>query len=107
MKDLTETKPLIQDLIRRWENLLADNRHSPEIEYRLYKMILHLHPLADRIYMKTVHARELILQCIAKTDTLRQELRRKGPSRFVYLTDIERTFEIILKKTYEFRVKAG
>lgn len=50
----------------------------------------------------------MILQCLEQTKHMRKNQDTGGKKNiFHILTDLEKTFELLLKKTYEFRIKAG
>jgi len=79
----------------------------PEIAYRMEKLAHRMAPLADKIFLKTVKARLLLVECREKTVALQNQIESHGNNTFHVLTDLEKTFEYLLTKTYEFRVKAG
>ena len=79
----------------------------PEIAYRMEKLAHRMAPLADKIFLKTVKARLLLVECREKTVALQNQIESHGNNTFQVLTDLEKTFEYLLTKTYEFRVKAG
>jgi hypothetical protein len=102
-----DEKTTVSDLCREWQNLVDHERLSPEAEYRIRKLLDRTAPVADRIFVKTVKGQQLIRECAERTRDLRTRLG--GPSDRVYrsLDSLERSHEELLKKTYEFRVKAG
>ena len=90
-----------------WESMVQMERLHPEIAYRIEKLVHRIAPLADKVFLKTVKARELLVECREKTAALQNQIESDGNNAFYLLTNIEKTFEDLLRKTYEFRIKAG
>lgn len=83
-------------------------RHlHPEIAYRMEKLAHRMAPLADKVFLKTVKARLLLVDCRDMTAALQDQIYSGGNNAFHVLTNLEKTFEYLLTKTYEFRIKAG
>jgi hypothetical protein len=106
-----ESEPLrqvtLRELSRGWEQLLQVEMMPAELEYRIRRLIDRAPPLADKMFLKTLKGREMILQCAEQTLVVRTELESGGVRIYEALTELEKTYEDLLKKTYEFRVKAG
>ena len=100
-------KTTIRDLCRDWQLLVDHAQLSAEAEYRIRKLVDRTTPVADRIFVKTAKGRELIRECAQKTRELRELLGNHGDEMYRRLDALERSHEELLKKTYEFRVKAG
>ncbi len=100
-------KTTLRDLCREWQSLVDHAQLSPEAEYRIRKLADRTAPIADRIFVKTVKGQELIQECAEKTQKLRAQLGTPGDEFYRSLDALERSHEELLKKTYEFRVKAG
>jgi hypothetical protein len=94
---------LVDDL----QAILAREGLSPEVAYRLGKIIQGLAPLVDRLYLKTLKGQELLGECLEQTRALQDRLHAPDEDFYVLLTDLEKTYEDLLQKIYEFRVKAG
>jgi hypothetical protein len=107
MKELLPGKMQAQNLQEIWESMAGIEQLHPEIVYRVDKLINRMAPLADKIFLKTVKARQLLAECGQRTAVLYQQIESDGDNAFLLLTNLEKTFEDLLKKTYEFRVKAG
>ena len=107
MSELLSGKMQAQHLQNIWDSMVNIEHLRPEIAYRIEKLIHRMAPLADKIFFKTVKAHQLLAECEAKTVALRNHIESKGDNVFLLLTNLEKTFEDLLKKTYEFRIKAG
>ena len=96
-----------QTLQETWGVMVKIEPLHPEIAYRIEKLIHRMIPLADKIFFKTVKAHELLAKCREKTTALHKQIESDGDNAFLLLTGLEKTFEDLLRKTYEFRIKAG
>lgn len=97
----------VHELCREWQSLMEHERLSCEAEYRIRKLVDRTTPLVDKMFLKTVKGQELISQCAEKTQALRAQIGVPGDGLYQSLTALEECYEELLKKTYEFRVKAG
>lgn len=95
------------ELCDLWEKVLEDEGLSAEMQYRIRKLLDRTRPLLDKMFVKTVKGREMLLQCSDMTRAIHDRLKSRQDNVYCLLTDLERTYENFLKKTYEFRVKAG
>ena len=100
-------KALARELCMTWADMLGDAGLHPEIAYRLEKLSQRIAPLVDKAYLKTLKAGETLLECKQKTIGIRRQLEDGDERIYHLLTDLERTFEDLVKRTYEFRIKAG
>ena len=107
MKNIMDGKAMALELCRSWEDLLEQTELSPEVDYRIRKMINRMTPLLNKMYLKTVKGQEMVLQCAEKTKRLQDQLNSNGEHVYYFLTNLEKTHEDLLKKTYEFRIIAG
>mgnify|MGYP006307794395 CR=1 FL=1 len=99
-------KKLAQELYHTWEDMLDQGGLSWEVDYRIRKMIHRIIPLFDKIFIKTTKACEMMRQCTDLTYTVQRKLKN-GEGVYGSLTDLENIFEELIRKTYEFRIKAG
>jgi hypothetical protein len=97
----------LAELSRGWERLLQAQNMSEESAYRIRRLIERSLPLADKMFLKTIRGREMVLQCAERTLLVRDELESRGERVYETLTELEKIYEDLLKKAYEFRVKAG
>jgi hypothetical protein len=107
MSDTVSGKIKARELQDIWMSMVQMKHLHPEIAYRIEKLVHRIAPLADKIFLKTVKARELLMECREKTGALQNQIDSHGNNAFYVLTTLEKTFEHLLTKTYEFRVKAG
>lgn|GEM_PF-1161755 len=95
------------DLSRGWESLLTLEDVSPESEYRIRKLISRGGPLADKMFLKTMKGREMMAECSEKTRLVRDQLLTRAEGLYRALTELERAYDELIRKAYEFRIKAG
>jgi hypothetical protein len=107
LKTGSNGKALGLRLVHDLESILAREGLSPELAYRLRKIIQGLLPLVDRLYLKTLKGQELLEECLKQTEALQSHLQAPDEKLYLLLTDLEKTYEDLLQKIYEFRVKAG
>lgn len=104
---MMDGKAMALELRRAWEDLLEQTELSPEVAYRIRKMIDRMTPLLEKTYLKTVKGQEMVLQCAEKTRRIQHQLNSNKEDVYFSLTDLEKTYEDLLKRTYEFRIIAG
>ena len=80
---------------------------SPELEYRMRKILDRFLPLMDKMYLKTVKGTETVSLCIAKAKKVGDHVGADDETLYKLLTDLENTHEDFLNRAYEFRIKAG
>ena len=107
MDNMRSGKVRVQELQDIWESMVQMKRLHPEIVYRIEKLIHRTVPLADKVFLKTVKAHELLMECREKTVVLQNQIESDGNNAFLVLTNLEKTIEVLSTRTYEFRIKAG
>ena len=107
MNDVLSGKIQAEELQDFWESMTQVEGLHPEIEYRMKKLVHRIAPLTDKIFIKTVKAREMLVECREKTTALQNQIESDGDRTFFLLTNLEKTFEDLLRKTYDIRIKAG
>lgn len=100
-------KALGLKLVRNLEAILAQDGLSPEVAYRLGKIRQGLLPLVDRLYLKTLKGQELLVECLEQTEALNGRIQAPDHNLYLLLTNLEKIYEDLLQKIFEFRVKAG
>jgi hypothetical protein len=97
----------LPELVRYWRNLLDSEDVPPESEYRIRKLIDRSGPLVEKIFLKTARGREMVSECAEQTRLFRSHLGFGDERLYRALTELEMTYQDLLKTAYEFRVKAG
>jgi hypothetical protein len=95
------------ELCSVWETILKEDGLSTETRYRIRKLIDRTRPLVDKMFVKTLKGREMIVECADITRVIQDHVRSDQDRLYFLLTHLETVYEDFLKKTYEFRVKAG
>ena len=107
MRLLSNGKISISQLASIWREIITTGGGTHEIEYRLEKLILRLNVVADKIFIKTVRANDMLLECVQLTEHLQSALKIHGDAAFPVLTRLEGCIDQLVTKTHEFRIKAG
>ena len=97
----------VRNLRRDWEGLMESALLSEEATYRISKLIERSLSIEGKMFLKTLKGQDLIVQCAERTRALREELTMPGDTVYKGLTELEECYEELLRKTSEFRVKAG
>lgn len=107
MAKLSTGKNNIERLDLVWRDMIATNGLTEELAYRLEKLILRLGSIADKIFIKTVKAQDILFECEQLSAKFKSELNKPQNDALVLLTRIEDQVEDLVKKTHAFRIKAG
>jgi hypothetical protein len=107
MHKLSNGKNFLVRLDSSWRSIVAANRLTGEFVYRIEKLLLRLDVVADKIFIKTVKAHEILLECVQLTEQFKSELNKRHDSALLLLTRLESCIDDLVKKTHEFRIKAG
>ena len=107
MAKLSTGKDNIERLNSVWRNMITANGLSEELAYRLEKLILRLDSIADKIFIKTVKAQDILFECEQLSEEFQSVLNGPLNEPLVLLTRIEMQVEDLVKKTHAFRIKAG
>ena len=107
MAKLSTGKNNIERLDSFWRDMIAANGLSEELAYRLEKLILRLDSIADKIFIKTVKAQDILFECEQLSEKFKLELDEPQNQLLTLLTRIEDQIEDLVKKTHAFRIKAG
>jgi len=107
MAKLSTGKNNIERLDTVWRNMIAANGLTEELTYRLEKLILRLDSIADKIFIKTVKAQDILFECEQLSEKFKSELNEPQTKPLAVLTRIETQVEDLVKKTHAFRIKAG
>ena len=108
------TMPLISngkiisgELSSIWRQFAAAKGLTVEFSYRLDKLALRLDSIADKIYMKTVKAHNILSECEQLTEQFKSELYHSQKIALSLLTRLEARMDNLVTNTHEFRIKAG
>ena len=107
MAKLSTGKRNIERLDAVWRDMIAADGMTKELAYRLEKLILRLNSIADKIFIKTVKAQEVLFECEQLSEKFKSELNKPQNKSFELLTRIEVQVEDLVKETHAFRIKAG
>jgi len=107
MAKLSTGKNNIERLDTVWRKMIAANGLTEELAYRLEKLILRLDSIADKIFIKTVKAQDILFECEQLSEKFKSELNEPLAKPLAVLTRIETQVEDLVKKTHAFRIKAG
>jgi hypothetical protein len=97
----------ILQLSSMWRTFGSTRTATPEIAYRLGKLSDRIDVVMDRIFIKTVKAYHLVCECWQLSGHLATDLDQDTGKVYRRLTEIERCVDDLVRKTNEFRVKAG
>jgi len=107
MDSRTSGKVSALELCSLWESILKEDGLSTEVRYRFRKLIDRTRPMVDKMFVKTLKGREMIVECANITRTVQDHVRFDQDRLYILLTHLETVYEDFLTRTYEFRVKAG
>jgi hypothetical protein len=97
----------LHEFLDSLEKLLRSEYISSEAEYRIRKLFQRSVPLADKMFLKTVKGGELLWECRQKALDLPKHVDSGTDDMYRLLTELERAYEELVQRAYEFRVKAG
>ncbi len=107
MCPISNGKNIIGRLRSVWRGLIESKGLSAEFAYRIDKLVLRLDVVVDKVFVKTVKARNMLSECEQITVLLKSELNRSQNKALALLTRLEDRIEHLVSETHAFRVKAG
>ncbi len=107
MYSISNVKSIIGRLESIWHEIAAANGIAREFVYRFEKLALTLDAIADKLFIKTVKAHQILLESEQLTEQFKSELGKHHHRSLVLLTRLESLIDGLAKETYEFRIKAG
>lgn len=107
MSSISKGKTAIVQLNSIWREFIAAKGLTGEFAYRLEKLGLELDTIADKIFVKTVKAHDILFECVRLTEQFKSSLDRSDNSALLLLTRMEAHIDDLVKQTHEFRIKAG
>jgi len=107
MRSVLNGKHIIQELEANWRDMITAMAPTGEIAYRVKRLILRLQVVTDKIYIKTIKARDMLLECTRLSEQFSDQLNRSQDQALQLLTRIEGRVDELVKNAHEFRIKAG
>lgn len=104
---LSSGKNAILHLKSIWREIISDELMTGEFVYRLEKLIFRLDAIADKIFIKTAKAYNILLECVQLTEQFHSNMNKHKETAFLLLTRLEGCVDDLVQKTHEFRIKAG
>jgi cytidylate kinase len=104
---IPNAKKVGKELGSVWRSIAATKGLTVEFSYRIDKLSLRLDSIADKIFMKTVKAHDILTECAQLTGQFKSELDQSHDMALRLLTQIEGLVDRLEKDTHEFRIKAG
>ncbi len=104
---LSNGKNIIARLDSSWRDILAVNELTCEFIYRIQKLVVRLDAIADKIFITTLKAHEILFECLRVTEQFKSELNKCHDNALLLLTCLESHINDLVKKTHDFRIKAG
>jgi len=104
---LSNGKNIIARLNSIWQEIAVAKGLAREFVYRFEKLVLTLDAIADKLFVKTVKAHQILSECEHLTEQFRSERGKHHYRSLVLLTRLEGLIDGLIKETYEFRIKAG
>ena len=104
---ISNAKIVSRELGSVWRRIADTKGMMVEFSYRLVKLSQRLDSIADKIFMKTVKAHDILTECAQLTGQFKSELDKSHDMALRLLTQIEGRMDRLEKDTYEFRIKAG
>lgn len=107
MVSISNGKNSVQELCSIWRQIVAAKGLTAEYAYRVEKLALKLDSIADKLFIKTVKAHQVLHECRQLTEQFTSELPRSDETALRRLTSLELCLDDLVKTTHEFRIKAG
>jgi hypothetical protein len=104
---ISNAKTVSRELGSVWRNIAATKGLTVEFSYRVDKLSQRIDSIADKIFMKTVKAHDILTECAQLTGQFKSELDQSHDMALRLLTQIEGLVDRLVKDTHEFRIKAG
>jgi hypothetical protein len=97
----------ILQLNRLWSGMLQSGGMQSEVAYRMDRLRQRLEVVADKFFIKTVKAQDMLSECMRLSQRLQPRGGFQDEGFFLLLTEIERQVDQLVQKAHEFRIKAG
>lgn len=103
---LSNWKNTFVRLDSNWRDMLSARQLTDEVTYRIQKLIVRLDAIGDKIFVSTLKGHEILIECLKITERFKSE-QNKPDSALRLLTRLENHMDDLVKKTHDFRIKAG
>lgn len=107
MYSISNGKVTIARLNSIWHEFITAKGLTGELAYRLGKLGLKLDTIADKIFVKTVKAHDILFECETLTEQFKSAFDRSNNKALHLLTRLETHIDDLVKQTHAFRIKAG
>ncbi|MFH0730968.1 MAG: hypothetical protein V2B19_32070 [Pseudomonadota bacterium] len=107
MSTPANSKDVIGRLYLLWETIRDGIELPAEIAYRVDRLTQRLDAISEKMFLKTVNARQMLFDCEQLTQQLTSCIAPTDSRTYHLLTNLENHFDQLAKKTYAFRIKAG
>jgi hypothetical protein len=107
MCPISNGKSIIGQLESVWREMITAKGLTGELAYRIEKLIQRLDVTVDKIFVKTVKARNILIECETLTEQFKSELNKPHDKALLLLTRLEDHIDGLVKETHAFRIKAG
>jgi hypothetical protein len=97
----------ICQLDRLWRGMLQSEKLQNEAAYRMAKLLHRLEVIADKFFIKTVKAQDMLAECMRLSQRLAPHPGFQDEGFYLLLTEIEQRVDQLVQKAHEFRIKAG
>jgi hypothetical protein len=100
-------KGLSTKLCQSWQRIQIALTDQNELKYRFQKLVYKMDAVYDKVFLKTVHARQILESCLHLTEQIEARIAGNRETPFILLTDLEKRIDDLVRKTHAFRIKAG
>lgn len=100
-------KGLNTKLCQSWQRIQRALTDQSELNYRFQKLVYKMDAVYDKIFIKTVYARQIMESCLHLTEQIEAHIAGNHETPFILLTDLEKRIDDLIRKTHSFRIKAG
>ncbi len=101
------SKVLNTKLCQSWQRIQRALADQSELNYRFQKLIYKMDAVYDKMFLKTVHARQIMQSCLYLTEQIEVRIGGNGETPFILLTDLEKRIDELVRKTHAFCIKTG
>jgi hypothetical protein len=104
---LSNAKGAMTHLNSLWRDIITARVPTREMSYRIKKLTVRLNVVEDKLFVKTVKAHAILSECVQLTEQFRSTVNENQEAALRVLTRLEDRVDHLVRKTHEFRIKAG